>query len=223
MLLIAAEVERVLARLLERLAQINDRAVHAGADETLGLQLFEDVAVVTLLAAHQRGEKHQPRPLRHGHDRIDDLRGAGALDDAVARGRGAIRAVPAAWRAAAREEQSQVVVDLRRGGDGGSRVVSAGALLDRDGRGQALDRLDVGLLKLVEELPGIRRERLHVLALTFSEDRVKGERRFARAGEAGDDDELIARNVHVDAAQIVLARSADADHVQWAGLSHEGW
>ena len=40
---------------------------------------------------------------------------------------------------------------------------------------------------------------------------VADERRLARAGDAGDGDELAERDIDVDAFEVVLARAADAD------------
>ena len=90
----------------------------------------------------------------------------------------ALRAVRLADRGV---EQPQVVVDLGHRADGRARVLRGRPLLDRDRRRQALDRVDVGLLHLLEELPRVGRERLDVAPLPLREDRVEGERRLARA------------------------------------------
>jgi hypothetical protein len=42
-------------------------------------------------------------------------------------------------------------------------------------RRQALDEVDLRLLHLIEELPGISRERFDILALALGENRVKRE------------------------------------------------
>ena len=88
-----------------------------------------------------------------------------------------------------------------------------GLLLDRDRRRQAADEVDVGLLHLPEELPRVGRQRLDVAALALGVERVERERRLAGAGHAGEDDELVARDVEVDVAEVVLARAADDDFV----------
>ncbi len=74
--------------------------------------------------------------------------------------------------------------------------------------------LDVGLLHHLEELAGVGGEALDVAALSFGIDGVEGEARLARAGQAGDDRQALARDVDVDALEVVLARAADADVCQ---------
>ena len=52
-------------------------------------------------------------------------------------------------------QQAQVVVDLGDRADGGPRVAAGRLLVDRDGGRQPLDDVDVGLVHLPEELPGV--------------------------------------------------------------------
>jgi len=51
-------------------------------------------------------------------------------------------------------------------------------LIDRDGRAQAVDLVDVGLLHLAKELASVRRQALDVAALALGVDRVEGEARL---------------------------------------------
>jgi hypothetical protein len=111
-------------------------------------------------------------------------------------------------RAGAREQQPQVVVDLGDGADGGARVVAGGLLLDRDRGRQALDQVDVGLVHQLQELPRIGRQALDVAALALGIQGVEGERRLARARQAGDHHQLVARQVEVDVLEVVRARPA---------------
>ena len=71
--------------------------------------------------------------------------------------------------------------------------------------------VDVGLLHHLEELARISGERLDVAALPFGIDGVERQRALARAGEAGDHGQRLARDIDVDILQIVLARAADGD------------
>ena len=79
-----------------------------------------------------------------------------------------------------RVQQTQVVVHLGNGADGGAGLRVGGLLVDRHRRRQTLDEVDVGFVHLPEELPGIGRQRFDVAALAFGEDRVERERRLAR-------------------------------------------
>ena len=92
-------------------------------------------------------------------------------------------------RAGAGVEQTQIVVDLGDGADGGTRVAVGGFLVDGYRRGEALDEVDVGLIHLAEELPGVGTEGLDVAPLALGEDGVEGQRGLARPGQAGEDDQ----------------------------------
>src|SRR5262249_10596913 len=71
----------------------------------------------------------------------------------------------------------------------------------------------IRLFHLLQELTRVRRERLHVAALTLGVDRVERERRLARARQPGDDDELASRNLEVDGLEDVLARAPADDAI----------
>jgi hypothetical protein len=144
-----------------------------------------------------------------GEDLVDDLLG-GLAGDGLA-------AVGTVRHADAREEQSQVVVDLGDGADGRAGVARGGLLVDRDGRGEALDEVDVGLVHLAEELAGVGREALDVAALALGVDRVKGQRRLARPRESGKDDQLVAGYLHGEVFEVVDARALDPNR-----LGHRG-
>jgi hypothetical protein len=123
-------------------------------------------------------------------------------------------------RAGAGEEEAEVVVDLRHRADGGARVLGGRLLLDGDGGREAGDVVDVRLLHHVEELPGVGRERLDVAPLPFGVDRVKGERRLAGPGQPGDHHQLVARDVHADVLEVVLAGAANLDELLLGHARH---
>ncbi len=75
---------------------------------------------------------------------------------------------------AAGHKQSQVVVDLRHGGNGAARVLIAGTLIDANGRLQAFDQVNIGTFELMQELPRVDREAFDVLPLPFGEQGVEG-------------------------------------------------
>ena len=102
-------------------------------------------------------------------------------------------AVPAERPADAREQQPQVIVDLGGRSDRRARIPDAVLLADGDGRRDALDAIDVGLLHPLEKLPRVGRQRLDIPPLAFRIDRVEGEGRFSRSADAGHDDQLAGR------------------------------
>ena len=109
------------------------------------------------------------------------------------------------------EEQVQVAGDVGHGADGGARIAAGGLLLDRDHRREAEDEIDVRLGDLGDEALGVAGQRLHVAPLSFGVDGVEGQARFARARQAGDDDELVARQFERDVLEVVDARALDGD------------
>src|SRR5262249_41863433 len=94
--------------------------------------------------------------------------------------------------------------------------------LDRDRRREPFDRIDVGLLHQLEELPGIGRQALDIAPLALGIDRVEGQRGLARARQARDHDQLVARHVDVDVLEIVRAWATDADEAAGLGKATEG-
>src|SRR6201999_1818514 len=61
------------------------------------------------------------------------------------------------------------------------------------------------------------REALDVAALALGINGVEGERRLARAGQAGEHHQLVARDGDVDVLKVVLAGAADGDGAAIAG------
>ena len=153
-------------------------AVDLHAREAVAPQLVEQLAVLALAPAHDRREHHEPRAVLELHDLVDDLL------DRLRRDRPP--AVGAVRLADARPQQAQVVVDLGDRADRRARVARRRLLVDRDRRRQPLDRVDVGLVHLPEELARVGAQRLDVTALALRVDRVERERRLARARQARD-------------------------------------
>ena len=180
--------------------RMND-AVDADPAVALGVELVEQVDELALAGADDWGEHLELGALLHGEHLVDDLL-RGLAGDAFTADR-AVR------RACAGVEQPQVVVDLGDGADGRAWVAVGRLLVDRHGRREALDEVDVRLVHLPEELAGVRRQRLDVAPLTLGEDRVERQRRLARTRQAREDDQRVTRQVEVDAAQVVLACTLD--------------
>ena len=114
---------------------------------------------------------------------------------------------------AARVQQLQVIVELGHRADRRARRAHRIGLVDRDRGRDAFDRVDLRLVHAVEELARVRRERLDVAALAFGVQRVEDERRLAAARNAGDDDQLVRRQLEREVLEIVLARAADDDRL----------
>ncbi len=187
-------------------------AVDDRAGVALLAHLLEQPAVLALALADDRRQDHEAGLVRERHHPVGDL-----LDrltgDRLAAGRAVRLADP-------RPEQAQVVVDLGHGADGRARVARGRLLVDRDRRAEALDRVDVGLVHLAEELAGIGRQGLDVAALALGVDRVEGEAGLAGAGESGHHDEGVARQLDVDVLQVVFAGTGDNDAAATSVRSH---
>ncbi len=193
-------------------------AVHAHTDEALRTQLVEHLRMLALAVADDRRQQHvalfrvqRQHLVDHLADRLRFQR---------------VAMVRAARGADASVQQAQVVVDLGDRADGRTRVVRGRLLLDRDGRGQAFDVVQVRLFHHAQELARIGRQRLDIAALAFCIDGVERQRGLARAGQAGDHDQLVAGQVEVEVLQVVRPRAADADEIHrhgGSGCGGVGW
>ena len=164
------DFHRMLGVLLElgQLVDFMDLAVDSQPHKALGAQLVEELGLFAFAPDDERREDHEPRIFGQLQHVIDHLRhGLRGERDVVI---GAVRV------ADAREQQSQIVVNLGYRADRGARIVARRLLLDGDRRRQALDQVDVGLLHELQELPRIRGERFDVTALALGVQRVKRKR-----------------------------------------------
>ena len=187
------------------LAELVELAVDLHAHETRALHVGQLLAVLALAIANDRRQHVKPRAVGPFHDLIDDLLHALLRDLAAA--------VVAERMPDARKQQAQVVVNLGDSANSRARIARGGLLLDRDRGRQPFDRIDVGLLHLLEELARVGRQRFDIAALPFGVNRVEGERGFAGAREPGDHNQAIARNLEIDILEIVLARALDDDSI----------
>jgi len=112
---------------------------------------------------------------------------------------------------APRIEQAEVIIDFGERTDSASGIGSATALVNSNGRLQAGDAIYIGSVELPEKLPGMKRERLDVLPLSFSEDGIESERTFPAAARTGNDDELIPRDFQRQIFEVVRPRPFNAD------------
>jgi hypothetical protein len=144
-------LDRVALVALERTHLLDARhgAVDAHAHEALLAQVLEDGAVLALAVAHERRENlHVLAAVGLGEGAHDRLRCLGGERRPVLRAMG---------RPGAREEHPQVVHHFGHGAHGRAWAPLDGLLVHRDGRREAVDAIDVGLLHAPEELARIGR------------------------------------------------------------------
>ncbi|MFG2100158.1 hypothetical protein ACGFJ5_06100 [Micromonospora echinaurantiaca] len=109
------------------------------------------------------------------------------------------------------EEQPQVGPGVGDGADRRAGVAAEPALVDHDHRGQPAEVLDVRAGPLRQPVTGERREGLVELVTRLGGDGVEHQRRLARPGHAGEDDQPVARDVDVECGQVVGAGAPDGD------------
>ena len=109
------------------------------------------------------------------------------------------------------EKQTQVVVDLGHGPDRRTGVVGGCLLVDGDGRGKALDRIDVGLVDPAEELAGIGRQRFDVAPLSFGVDGVEGQGALPAARNPGKDRQGVLGNGEGKVLEVIFPRPLHHD------------
>ena len=199
------DFDGVILALVERevVLKVHQFAVDAGAGETVLDKLLHFFFEFAFAAASDGRHDHYAIVGRERHDALHDLLGR------LARNR--LAAIRAMGHADRRVEQAQVIVDLGDGADGGARTAAGGFLFDGDRGAEAVDRVDVGALHLVEKLARVGRKRFDVAPLAFGVNRIESERGFAGAAEPRNDRQGIARNFDVNILQVVLARAAHRD------------
>ncbi len=181
------DVVLVLLVELDVLLEPAQLAVHLHAREALGAELLEELPVLTLAPAHDRRQHHEAGVLRQHHHLVDDLLGRLGGDRPAA--------VVTVRMPDPGPEQAQVVVDLGDRAHRRARVPRRCLLVDRNRRAEPLDRVDIGLVHLPEELARVRAQRLHIAALPLGVDRVEGKARLAGAREPGDHYEGVPRQL----------------------------
>ena len=184
---------------LGRIGQIAKLAIDVGAHIAVLTQANEFITEIALLGSHHGRQHGKTRAFTQSQNLVHHV-GNGLRGDALA-------TLPAEDLAHARPQQAQVVVDFGDGAYAGARIARSRPLPDGDGRRQPVDGIHVGLAPLLEKLAGVGGQRLDVAPLAFGVDGVEGQRGLARAGQSGDDYQLVARDLHVDILEVVLARA----------------
>ena len=211
-------------RRLRHQAVDDDEQLAGGGEVEAGRQLVEMVRS----AVRQHPDEAQGaevldhrivREPRHRRQREGHLQAAAGNRGKHVVGR-TLRGVPAHGRAAgpavapadAGPEQAEVVVDFGGRADGGAAADGRVPLLDGDRRRDTLEVIHQRLGHPLEELLGVRRERLDVPPLPLGVQGVERQRALSRAGWAGNDDERPVRQLDGDALQVILPGVDDADH-----------
>ena len=207
------QLDRVLLEPIEPRPALRRQhlAVDAQLGEALARRPLREVGVVALARDDERREQRDALPRVVAHQPHRDALLALRRDRRVV--------VGAVLRAELHVEEPQEMVDLGQRRDGALAPAAARALLDRDGRRDAEDRVDVGTRRRLHELARVGVQRFEVAALALGEQDVERERALAAARDAGHDGEAVARNRDVDVLQVVLARVVDADRVGAAGCA----
>ena len=188
-------------RQLDVLVQLVQLSVHAGADIAGAAGVLQHLGVLALAAPHHRRHDLDPGALRQRHDLIDDLVD-GLLADLLA-------ALGAVGYAHPRPQKPQIVVDLRHRAHGGTGVLAGGFLVDGDGGRQTVDIVHIRLVHLAQKHPGVAGQTLHIPALSFGVNGVKGQRAFAAAGQPRQHHQLVPGNGHVDVLEVILPGALD--------------
>ena len=176
-------------------------AVHAQVGIALAARPLGEIGVVALAVDDERREQPDARAAVLAHDARRDRRDALRLDRDVA-----LRAV---LGAELHVEQAQEVVDLGQRRHRALAPAAAHALLDRDGRRDAEDRVHVRARRGLDELPRVGVQRLEIAALALREHDDRRRAWTCRAGDAGHHREAVARDRDVDVLEVVLAGAVD--------------
>ena len=178
-------------------------AVDPGPGVALELQFAEQFGVLALTAPDHRRQHLEPGPLRQLQHPVHDLL------------RRLPRDRPPAHRAMRpphpRIQQPQVVIHLRDRPHRQPRIPRRRLLVNRHRRTQPVDKIHIRLVHLTQELPRIRRQRLHIPPLPLRENRVKRQTRLPRPRQPGKHDHGIPRQLQRHILQVVLASPTDDD------------
>ena len=110
-----------------------------------------------------------------------------------------------------RVQHTHQVGQRRDAANRGARGWRTALLLQRHGRRQSLDFVDLGNGHLMKQTPRIRGNGFEIPSLRFRVEGAECQRRFSRAGHAGKHNQGIPGNIEIDALQIVFAGPAHAD------------
>ncbi len=184
-------------------AQIVNSAIYAHTHIPRTTHLLKEMFILAFPPGYQRREQHDTRTFRQIEDRVDNL-----LHGLPAYLASTIRTVRVAD---ASIQQTQVIIHLRHRPDRRTGVVRRALLVDRDGRGEAIDMINIWLLHFIQELACIGRQGLDIAALSFGKNGIKGQAALARAGKTRNDHQLVTGDRHIDVFQIMFAGTTNTN------------
>ena len=180
------------------LCQIVNLAVNEHPREAVVRQLLQQGVICALASPHHRRQHLKASAFRQGENPIHYL--LRRLADKLLSRLGIVRHPDAG------EQQPQIVIHLGNRADSGARIPRGGFLVNGNRRRQPLNEIHIGLVHLPQELPSIRRQRLHIPPLPLRINRVKRQRRLPRPRNPRQHDHPIPRQIHRDIIQVVLPR-----------------
>ena len=181
--------------------KIDHLTINAGPLEASGMECHQVFTVFTFTAADNRRHQIEAGAIFKPDQRIDHLADSLAADRQACRRRvGDAHPCP---------QQTHIIIDFSDRTDSRTRIARCCFLLDGNGRGKALDQIDIRLLHHLQKLPGISGERFDIAALAFGVNRIKGKGGFARSGQPRQDNERIPWDIDGNVFQVMFPRAAD--------------
>ena len=199
------DIDRVFLEALQGMKILHPD--HLAVDQERGESMLSsparDLGVVALAPPDQVGEELDRRLLGHRLE-FRSHGGDGALLDRDI-------AVGAVLGAEFGKEESEELMDLGDGSHGRLAAAARDPLLDGDARGESLDRVDIGLFQLLDELPRIGGHAVEEAPLALGEENIERKGRLAAAAESRHHDHLVARNVDGDVLEVMLPGTPHPD------------
>src|SRR5437899_12535308 len=154
-----------------KLRNRNELSIHIKSVESLALRPPRYVGVKTFASFHQRRQHLQRTAFRSRLDLFHNGCRTLFLHRQIT--------VRTKLRSGFCKQEPQEMVNLRNRRNGRFAAAASHTLLDRDGRGQSADQINIWFFELLHELPRIRRHAVEKPALPFAESDVEPDRRVA--------------------------------------------
>ena len=153
-----------------RRIQFVKRAINFDPLKPLLAQLKEFLFILAFAIANNRRQKIAARALWDGHHLIDHILDLLRFDGLACGG--------TKGRTSAGKKQPHIIINLSHRAHGRARIFRRCLLLNRNGRAEAADMINVRFFHHIKELAGIGAEAFDIAALPFGIDRIKGKRGF---------------------------------------------